>query len=386
MATHIFQGGWINWTDGAIRGATITISSRNGNLLISFIATFITIVGSALWKILTYLFHQVRSSKDPQDGLHYQQQNILRNTSTPGSAAYQFLQQLWYWRGKACASFLRTLPWALFSVIYLVLFTLLATFSSEVSKAAGRFRLLEGGDCGTWMFKGDPTSDLAVKAYNQRMANESIVSATYARACYGGNPVRGQCETFPVPALKYTAADNAPCPFDGKACLGGSNSAYQMTTETIDTHQHLGVNAPSWRRLQFKKKTTCSPLVQQRLSSEGSALPGQGAPGDTLLDYGYGAVGNIRNYTYRYNTHSYIDNFGWTTWSVQSLAPHDPGNGYNPIPQLRTEDADVSIIFVAANSVRFSEMCDDPVFGAHYIDNGDCSEIRHGRVCRTDRL
>ena len=94
-----------------------------------------------------------------------------------------------------------------------------------------------------------------------------------------------------------------------------------------------------------------------------------GTVGDVLLEYDYGGVGTVTNYTYRYNTHSYVDNFGWVTWSLQSLAPHEPGVGWNPIPELQNEKADISIIFVAANSVRFSEQCDDPVFGAHYIDN-----------------
>ncbi len=57
------------------------------------------------------------------------------------------------------------------------------------------------------------------------------------------------------------------------------------------------------------------------------------------------------------------------TWSFLSLAPHTPGNSYNPIPELQNAQADVAIIFIAANSVRFSKQCDDPVFGAHYIDN-----------------
>ena len=370
MTTRIYHGGWINWTDGAVLGATITVSSRDGTLLISFIATFVTIVGAQLWRILSYMIHQIRSSKDPQDGLHYQQQNILRNTASAGGAAWSFLEQAWYWHGKASMSILRTIPWTLFSVIYLILFALLATFSSEVSKSAGRTRLLRGGDCGIWVTDGDGTSDLAVQAYNQKMANESIVSSTYAKACYGSNPVKASCQTFPVPALQWTAEANATCPFDDRLCLLGENAAYKMTSEKIDTHIHLGINAPTKRRLQFTKETTCSPLAQQRQPKEGADAPGLGAAGDTLLDYFYGGIGSVTNHTYRYNTHSYLDNFGWVTLSLMSLAPHEYGNGWNPITELQTEKADVSIIFIAANSVRFLQMCDDPVFGAHYIDNG----------------
>ena len=160
MSTHIYLGPWINWADGTILGATITVSSRGGSLLTSFIATFVTIVGAQLWRILSYIFHQIRSSKDPQDGLHYQQQNILRNNSTPGGVAWSFFEQTWYWRGKASRVLLRTLPWTLFSIIYLALFGVLATFSSEVSKATGHTRLLKPGACGYWL-TGKNTSSVS---------------------------------------------------------------------------------------------------------------------------------------------------------------------------------------------------------------------------------
>lgn len=371
MATHIYTGAWINWTEGPIRGATITLTARDGNLLISFIATFVTIVGAQLWRILSYIFHQVRSSKQPEDGLHYQQQNILRNANGPASAAWLFLQQAWYWRGRAPHLFLRTLPWALFGFLYIALFAVLATFSSEVSRAAGRARSLQRGDCGYWQTDGLGT-DTSLRAYNQKMANESIVSSTYARACYGGNAPAGQCETFPVSSLKWTAQDNASCPFDPEICVEGT-AAYKMTTELLDSHTHLGINSAKKDRVQVQKQTTCSPLIQARDPRNGSTgVPGMGDDGDILLEYYYGSVGAgenlVTNYSWKYNTHAYLESFGWQTWSLSSLAPHDPGTGWNPVSQLAQNTSDTSIVFVAANSVRYLEACDDPVFGARYQD------------------
>jgi hypothetical protein len=202
------------------------------------------------------------------------------------------------------------------------------------------------------------------------MANESIVSATYARACYGDTPTKGQCGIYPVPSLKWTSENNVTCPFPkSTACWGGETAAFKMTTEKLDSHIHLGINAPESRRIQYRKETTCSPLVQQRSRLNGtSGVPGMGNDGDVLLEYEYGSVGNVTTYSYRYNIHSYVDNFGWVTWSLASTAPHKPDAGWNPIPALQTPDADLSIVFVAANSIRFAESCDDPVFGAHYTD------------------
>ena len=76
MGEHIFYGPWVNWTHGPIVGATLTLSDAHGALLTAFIATFVTLVGAQLFKILTYVFHQFRSSTAAKDGL-----SILRLVS-----------------------------------------------------------------------------------------------------------------------------------------------------------------------------------------------------------------------------------------------------------------------------------------------------------------
>lgn len=88
MSSHIYHGAWINWSRGLVTGATITLGEREGGLLTAFIATFVTIVGAELWKISCYVFHQIRSKQEPQDGLYHQQQVILRTYPTPGGAAW----------------------------------------------------------------------------------------------------------------------------------------------------------------------------------------------------------------------------------------------------------------------------------------------------------
>src|SRR4051794_20253796 len=100
MATHIHHGPWINWSHGLIQGATITLGERDGGLLTAFIATFVTIVGAGLWKIICYTSHQLRSTPTPQDGLHHQQQVILKNSTGPAGTAWLFLQQTWCWAGQ----------------------------------------------------------------------------------------------------------------------------------------------------------------------------------------------------------------------------------------------------------------------------------------------
>ena len=374
QATQVFLGTWVNWTHGQVLGATITLSNRSGGLLISFVAAYVTIVGAQLWKILSFMIHQIRSSEHPQDGLHYQQQSIFRNTASPGGAAWTFFQQLWYWPEKASKVFLRTVPWAIFSILYIVLFTALATFSSEVSKATGRLRLIDSHDnCGYWLLDpADPKSPQALAAFNQKMTNDSFVAASYARSCYGGAHSKLQCGTFPVPNIPWQSKANASCPFESDLCVYGNTAALQMTTGKIDSHVDLGIDMPVQDRVQVIKDTTCAPLIQNYQTVNGSSnLLGFGKDGDTIIQYYYGGIGSDtdafnQNFTWQYNTHTYLDQVPYTTWSLSSVAPHDNNAGWNPHKALNQSDADLSIIFIAGNSMKFMDQVDDPVFGAHF--------------------
>lgn len=364
---YVYRGVWINWGNGPIKGATLTVSERDGGLLISFVATFVTVVGAQLWRVISFILHQTRSTSDPQDGLHHQQQAIFRNAPTPGGAAWSFLLETWYWRGRARHSIWRTLPWTLFGVLYLILFGVLSTFSSQVSKAVGSARLIHGDNCGFWVLDESDASNSVYEGYQQRMANESIVSSTYARACYGPNPNKLSCGTYPVPALEYTAERNASCPFGSGMCVYGDTAAFKLTTKALNSHYQLGINAPSSGRVDIYKEATCAPLIQRRTPLNGSATEtGVGTEGDLFLRYFYGGIGE-NNYTYQYNTKSMNTRIAYTIYAVNSFSPHDADSaGWQPMEGLAVDNADVGLIFIAPNAVRFSTPVDDPVFGAHY--------------------
>jgi len=166
MAPRIYTGVWTNWSRGRVVGATLTLNEQDSGLLTAFVATFVTIVGAQLWKVLSYIIHQLNSHSSHQDGLHHQRQIVLRNSPTPGSAAWTFLQQAWAWRGKANSTLIRTLPWALFGAAYIALFVVFAVFSSQISAAPGPARLVIGEACGAW-YLTDLSDDESVVAYKQ---------------------------------------------------------------------------------------------------------------------------------------------------------------------------------------------------------------------------
>ena len=97
-ASFVYTGPWINWSHGLVLGSTITLNQQDGALLTAFLGIFVTTAGAACWKIISFALHQHRSLSLSQDGIHHQQQVILRNTGSPGKASFELAHVAWSWR------------------------------------------------------------------------------------------------------------------------------------------------------------------------------------------------------------------------------------------------------------------------------------------------
>ena len=260
---HVYHGFWIDWSYGYIEGATLTLSARNGNLLTAFFAFFVTITGARLWKILSFIIHQVRAGRRSRDGLYYQQQAIFRNTSSPADAAWAFTQMIIYWWSNATQPLLRSLPWAVFAILCMLAFASAGVFSAEMTRAAGNTTLVISPDCGIWGYRND-FEDIDHDEWMQTL--EAMTrSASYAKACYTTASAQHQqrCEGYVVPRIPYICDGNASCPFAKGTCLGSDAAAYKMDTGPVDSHTMLGINTPVKERLTYRRVTTCAPLTTE---------------------------------------------------------------------------------------------------------------------------
>ena len=316
---HIYIGPWVNWDRGLILGSTITLSSRDGGLLTAFLALFVSTAGVALWKIISYTLHQIRASRDFQDGLHHQQQLILRNVGSPASSSWELSKLFFYWWRCAERPLLRSVPLALLALCNLVLFGLAGIFSSEVTKAAGNETLIVSPDCG-FFFLNETDRDTAQSAYNSRVLNGTITASGYARACYGQSQNVLECNQYVQQQLTWTTNQNASCPFSPELCVYGPTSGYEMDTGPIDSHTMLGINAPEEDRVTYRKVSTCSVIHTRNYTTEwNNTDPSDIAYGDTYQRFWYGGLPGISNYTYAYNEHAIIDNNGYTLTYVSKL-------------------------------------------------------------------
>lgn len=130
----IYNGAWTNWSKGgAIKGATLTLTHRDGGLLTAFLALFVTFAGRSFWRLFCFIAHACLSAgATPQDGLYHQRQAILRNATTGFIGLQYFVQLGWGWRNKALKSWLRIIPLITVTALLVVSFYVAGIFSSQV--------------------------------------------------------------------------------------------------------------------------------------------------------------------------------------------------------------------------------------------------------------
>lgn len=312
----IYTGAWIDWSRGVIIGSTITLSARHASVLTAFLALFVTIVGSCLWRILSFIIHQFSASPDAKDGLHHQHQLVFRNTGSPFEATKSFTDIAWHWRRRGQRAWARSLPLALLALVFLLALSAASILTSFVTRAAGAQRLIVSDNCGYWAYDPSATLEQRTLAMQNKDLNDTLIAAEYARQCYdqdlGLNKLR--CSTYTKPSIGWSSSDT-DCPFDQSICT--VPHAFKMDSGLIDSHVDLGINAPSSGRVGFRKVTICSPLSVQGdfvsvVTSTGD--DGLGVEGDRIRQYHYGTfagVGTDMNTTYYYNQHAFIDGFGY---------------------------------------------------------------------------
>ena len=299
LGSYIYTGAWVNWSRGHVLGPTITVTQRNGGLLIAFLGIFVTIAGAACWRILCFLIHQWRADKNVKhDALYHQQQAILRNCTSPGSAAWQVSQVAWSWRGIARSPVWRNLPLIILAVLNMSLFGLAGIFSSEITKAAGNETLLMSHNCGWLNSDNDTTKVYAIS----RGINQTLAASLYSRACYGENRGNLECSRFARSRIDFSTKKNVSCPFDERMCIDGPTSAFQVESTLVDSHNDLGMNARKSERVQYRKTSTCTVIPSKDFYEETNTttLTNETVPS---IRYKYGSRidgSGIKNFTFEY--------------------------------------------------------------------------------------
>lgn len=263
----ISTGFWNNYSNSGWWSATLTLDVRSSALLIASLATFITIVGSRFWSIVAFTIHQLRTTNHRHDGVHHQHQVVYRNTSTQLGVVWLLIRIVWSWRGRASNNLIRFVIFSLPPLISFAGFTAAGIMSSRVaapSYAASAVRV-QPNNCGLleYLPPDDPSFNFQSGSaiYGSWSTTKAREATNYARSCYGNSSQSlASCNVYPLKELPYTTKMDAKCPFNESRCSLGPDTAFQLSTSWLDSHEHLGMNAEHKNRIRFRKVVTCSVI------------------------------------------------------------------------------------------------------------------------------
>ncbi|KAK1834113.1 hypothetical protein QBC39DRAFT_31541 [Podospora conica] len=373
ISVHV--GVWRDYSQDGLNQVILTIPLQWGNILISVLALLLSVAGAATWRTAAFFVHQYRclrvrdgSSDSP---LQQQVQVLLRNNATPISALADILhlQRAWS-QVRTRRSPLRTLlPTASLAAVITIVFTLLGIFvSAFATRSESNVTVLAtpGESCGGWKFnwaKVAITDALPSSFETLRARTDDVLSArAYANWFYsrGKQPLAATSSTFPVSRLPYTTT-SGPCPFLGNGrCLSNDTSTLNITlvldTGLLDSHTHLGMNAPRRDRSSIRHRMACSPIdVSDRIKILDPVNGTVEVDTSALFDSPTGPSNfstNPEQLRAGYSATSYwwpgaTKGLQWPSWLYTG------------------SDADITACMVSQGSVRYTEPVYDPLFLAN---------------------
>lgn len=280
MATgeQVYTGVWSNHNYNGAKATTLTLTTVDSSYLIAFLALFVGLVAGHFWAIMCYMVFQLRSTVTARSGMHHQQQVILRNYHAPGSAAWQLLKGMNFWRRqKGIRITFISVPVILLAGANLALFGAAGIFSSRVTGKDSEV-LLRGTSCGFW--NNPATSDVnaeistveARTAYWANLIEDFATASTIASTCSDISSIASNCISYAPENIRWDTTTNGSCPFDPTICRG--NHVVKFDSGLLDSTEHLGINAPKNDRILFRRVVECSPLVHDGYMSGWHSMGG----------------------------------------------------------------------------------------------------------------
>ncbi|KAF2660683.1 hypothetical protein K491DRAFT_774588 [Lophiostoma macrostomum CBS 122681] len=373
----VYLGFWTNWSHGKINGVTWTLTRQDGGLLIAFLAIFLGAAGRSFWRISCFFIHRLLSTSAAEDALYHQRQAILRNSDTAFDGFWRLLETSYGWRKRDARPFRRLLPLCAYAFVIALCFAVAGIFSSRVTTDTVSEVLLTGKNCAS-MGLNDLTNlsyyGTVWAPYNTQRVMSSL---NYVNQCYrNGSENSDECHLFIKPQIPSTVITNASCPFASEVCRT-QDANIIVDTGYIDSHEHLGINSPPQERFQIRSKYQCAPIVTEGFNELVNSTE---IPGLTLRRYFYGGMSG-NNFTYEVPTREYsplnYDNYTWwmsarPEYGIGISAQYSVTNEGNAasiqwqaLPQFKRDDADVSIYFLSAPGILFTEESNDLWFAAH---------------------
>ncbi|KAI0194455.1 hypothetical protein EV127DRAFT_509375 [Xylaria flabelliformis] len=378
QSVHI--GFWTNWSKGEILGSTLTLSRSDANLLIAFLAFWVTIVTSHIWKLTCFILHAFFSStSEPQDGFYHQRQLLLRNSSGPGPSVWTLLQIIWAWRKLTWKPYSKGVPLLVIAIFLAIGFAAVSGLSSRV--VTGNEVLISNSSCGLIL---QPQTERDQKetyeVYIPYLVNNTIESAIYAQKCYTANAASSaDCGVYVQHAIApHSINFDSSCPFAPHICkLQGSNIV--VDSGLLSSDEHFGVNTSPDQRVQLRQVTSCAPLVTEGYNSSawepegrqvtryhyGTSLSSSSSTSNDEDDYTF-QFPNVRSREFLKIGYTYgIQDYNLVPFSAHFLNGSIYGPySFIPITDLQRNNSDIVLIGLSSSNLKFLEKTNDPWYRA----------------------
>ncbi|KAH8889020.1 hypothetical protein GQ53DRAFT_825784 [Thozetella sp. PMI_491] len=379
---NVHLGVWTNWSRGPVLGVTITLTRDQGNLAIAFTTFFIGVVSSRFWKIACLSFHRLYSIPQPRDAVYHQRQAVLSNSADATAGAWLLIQLWWAWRTSATHLLKRILPLLLFATLCISGFAAASGFSSQIATSMGDEVLLSGKSCGIIYesLKGDPINLNGVAIIDEYASNLAASAEEYVRQCYGSH-AKGislfECNRFVFDKIPIYIDRNATCPFKkAEVCRKNSSNIYLETGE-LDSHTHLGLNAPQNDRFHFRTSYHCAPLKTDGYTSNYTEGPWN------YTRYQYGdRLGDSADTESTVKVISVDDQYqinlvatpltgdldiAALSAQVVNGSFYPNSSSFNPGSDIYRSDGDIDIAFLVGNGILFDQRSDDDWYRATVV-------------------
>ena len=125
----------------------------------------------------------------------------------------------------------------------------------------GSAATIKSGACAYYV-TGNWTNDweiISFSAHHRHQSSLTELALTYAEACYQSTESTTPCPMAATRSIIHNTSTSSSCPFPNESmCKFGNKSVFAMDSGFVQASR-LGIN--SARRFEFRRRTTCSPVL-----------------------------------------------------------------------------------------------------------------------------
>ncbi|KAK0624282.1 hypothetical protein B0T14DRAFT_602650 [Immersiella caudata] len=388
--SEVYIGAWWSHADETKPALILTLRDNEALILIAALVVFVGFVASRTFGAAQFILHQkrvgnrtspgVKNTRTPTgperhgyDGLHQQQQALLRNASGHVHTLWLTAQLAWGWKARlgAWTALRRSLVILLITGVSLAAWTAAQLLLPLLWTTRTDQMLTARSSCDEAIpphrqpiAETDAQRALeAAHAFNRYYNNRADVAASYQQQCPGNSTGIPGCERIPFPRINWRATDGV-----GLSLMMGlpNTENVEWQSDPINSNTHLGINAPLEDTVDFQQSLACVPanltgVVYEKSPNETYGiyrhLWGNITIGETVLPYTTLYNESLVNSGASYQIMSFTNYTNYTSLLTPLWHPDEILFG---IPSINERIR--SIHLIAANSVTYSSPVLDPIF------------------------